>query len=149
MGADDPGHQHPSESAETASGAILWTLEKHGHVIECRLRFDPETGSEVEMRRSGEPSTVHRFDVLDRALAHANVVLHDLCANGWQTTTGARADAVDTADTSLGGSQPLTPPCPHCHRIDRVEEENHSGSSAQCFVCTRCDVRYQSPPRPY
>lgn len=53
-----------------------------------------------------------------------------------------------TRRTSLGGSHLLTPSCPHCHRIDRVEEKNHSSSSAQWFVCTRCDVRYQSPPRP-
>ena len=147
MAADDPGHQHLRESSAETPGAVLWTLEKHGRFIECTLRFDPQTGSEVRMRRSDERSTVRRFDALDPALAHANAVLHALCASGWQALAGARADAVDPSPTSLGRNQPLTPPCPHCHRIDRVEKEDHSGSSPQWFVCTRCNVRSQSPPR--
>jgi len=98
MGADDPGHQHSRDpSAETASGAVLWTLEKHGRVIECRLRFDPETRPEVQIRRSGEPSIVRGFDALDRALAHANALLHDLCANGWQMPAGTTPNTPDVA----------------------------------------------------
>jgi lysyl-tRNA synthetase class I len=44
-------------------------------------------------------------------------------------------------------AKPLTPPCPKCHRIDRVEEEDHSGSSAHWYVCARCGTRYVAPPR--
>ena len=41
----------------------------------------------------------------------------------------------------------LTPPCPACHRIDRVQREEHPGASAQWFVCGRCGRRYTAPPR--
>jgi hypothetical protein len=64
MGADDRGHQRPRKSRATTPGAVLWALKKHGRFIECTLRFDPETGCEVQMRRSGNRSTVRRFDAV-------------------------------------------------------------------------------------
>ena len=36
----------------------------------------------------------------------------------------------------------LIPPCIKCHRVDRVEEEEQSGSSDRWFLCTRCGIRY-------
>jgi DNA-directed RNA polymerase subunit M/transcription elongation factor TFIIS len=42
--------------------------------------------------------------------------------------------------------QPI-PPCPKCHRIDRSEEEEQTGSSTRWFVCDRCGIRYTLPPR--
>jgi hypothetical protein len=41
----------------------------------------------------------------------------------------------------------LIPPCIKCQRVDRVEEEEQSGSSARWFLCTRCGVRYAAVPR--
>src|ERR1700716_3438422 len=37
-------------------------------------------------------------------------------------------------------SQPI-PPCPKCHRIDRSEEEEQTGSSTRWFICERCGIR--------
>jgi hypothetical protein len=112
MGAPDPGHQHSREpSAETASGEVLWTLEKHGRVIECRLLFDPETGPEVQIRRSGGLSIVRGFDALARALAHANALLHDLCANGWQMPAGTTPNTPDVArrESLVDAAMPALP----------------------------------------
>jgi DNA-directed RNA polymerase subunit M/transcription elongation factor TFIIS len=44
-------------------------------------------------------------------------------------------------------SPPPIPPCPKCHRIDRSEEEEQTGSSTRWFVCDRCGIRYTLPPR--
>jgi hypothetical protein len=44
-----------------------------------------------------------------------------------------------------GGS--IIPPCPKCHRIDLVEPEDQSGSSARWFICNRCGTRFTSPPQ--
>jgi hypothetical protein len=41
----------------------------------------------------------------------------------------------------------VLPPCPECHRIDRLEEEDQSGSSARWFICVRCGRRFTAPPR--
>jgi hypothetical protein len=44
----------------------------------------------------------------------------------------------------------VIPPCPKCHRIDHVEEEDQSGSSGRWFLCDRCGMRYSAitiPPR--
>ena len=113
MGADDAGHQHSREpSAETASGSVLWSLEKRGRVIECTLRFDPETAPEVHIRRPGEPSFVRGFDALDRALAHANALLHDLRANGWQMPAGTTPNTPDVAprESPVDAAVPALPP---------------------------------------
>ena len=112
MGANDPGHQHSREpSAETASGSVLWSLEKRGRVIECTLRVDTETGPEVQIRRSGEPSFVRGFDFPDRALAHANALLHDLCANGWQMPAGTpNAPDVARQESPVDAAVPALPP---------------------------------------
>ena len=44
-------------------------------------------------------------------------------------------------------SPPPIPPYPKCHRIDRSEEEEQTGSSTRWFVCDRCGIRYTLPPR--
>ena len=39
------------------------------------------------------------------------------------------------------------PPCPKCHRIDRVHPEDQSGSSAPWFLCERCGTQFTVPPQ--
>jgi lysyl-tRNA synthetase class I len=39
------------------------------------------------------------------------------------------------------------PPCPKCHRVDRVHPEDQSGSSAPWFLCERCGTQFTVPPR--
>jgi hypothetical protein len=44
--------------------------------------------------------------------------------------------------------RPPLPPCPHCHRLTGVEEEEQSGSSLRWFVCRLCAHVWSSSPRP-
>jgi hypothetical protein len=41
----------------------------------------------------------------------------------------------------------VIPPCPKCNRIDDVEAEEQSGSSATWFICARCGSRFIAPPK--
>jgi hypothetical protein len=41
----------------------------------------------------------------------------------------------------------LIPPCIKCQRVDRIEEDEQSGSSDRCFLCTRCGIRYSAVGR--
>lgn len=38
-------------------------------------------------------------------------------------------------------------PCPKCRRVDRVDEEEQTGSSNRWFVCARCGTRFSVPPK--
>src|SRR5438477_9556480 len=40
------------------------------------------------------------------------------------------------------------PPCPSCHRINHVEEEEQSGSSSRWFSCASCGTHYPMPKLP-
>src|ERR1700674_1348758 len=44
---------------------------------------------------------------------------------------------VDFASPSVIKTPPL-PPCPRCHRLTGVEEDEQSGSSLRWFVCRLC-----------
>jgi hypothetical protein len=52
-----------------------------------------------------------------------------------------------TEKVSMHGNHLVVPACPKCHKADRVEEEEQSGSSSRWFLCARCGTRFTRAPR--
>jgi len=41
----------------------------------------------------------------------------------------------------------VIPPCPSCHRIDRVQRDTQTANGVALFACARCRTLYPAPPR--
>jgi hypothetical protein len=59
-----------------------------------------------------------------------------------------RPDVVVRSTVHVVTEPPPLPPCPRCHRLTGVEEEEQSGSSLRWFCCRLCAHVWSSSPRP-
>jgi hypothetical protein len=64
-------------------GEPLWTLQKHGHSAEARVRSIPGIGLELRFSIDGELYYSHRFTVWDELEQAAREKRGDFEARGW------------------------------------------------------------------
>jgi hypothetical protein len=81
-----------------------------------------------------------------KAIVHAN----ELSAHARAAHESAQAlldHFQEVHPKSARAAAKAPPPCPKCHRVDRVHPEDQSGSSAPWFLCERCGTQFTIPPR--
>jgi hypothetical protein len=77
---------HASERPRTFDTCVetRWTLHKDGRQISCQLHVHAPYSIGVHVLRDGQVSTGVQFDSCVAAITHADALLADLRAHGWQ-----------------------------------------------------------------